>query len=69
MRARHNSRPSKAVFTFDYDDATEAVLPQLDDFPDEEALLALDWDDQDSYSSQCRDQFAPVASHEHRFNR
>ena len=63
-------RPSKPIFTVHTNETfTEPVDVELSQFVDANELLDVDWDDELSYSSSVRDQFAPVALLNERFAR
>lgn len=58
----NTSRPGKAVFTVYVNEGfTEPVEPSLPEFDDDKLLLDLDWSSDESYSTNARDQFAPMA--------
>ncbi len=60
-------RPNKPVFTLHVNPTfTETVDVELPELADDVLLLDEDWADTDSYSTYCRDQFAPLALEEFR---
>lgn len=64
------SRPGKAVFVLHINEGfTEPVEPEIERFDDDDQLLDQDWDEQSSYSSSVREQFAPMASGEALYSR